>query len=206
MVAGTGKTILTSRIVDRVQDILKCSPNDEGFAFFYCDRNEEVRRQPVSVLQSYIRQLSTTARNPEHIQIQLQNIYKMARDQGSVLSLSACKQQLLDSLNLYPKTTLVLDALDECDPASRSQFMETMELLLSKSKGLLKVFISSRPDRDIQRRFLNGPNVEIQASHNEGDIRKFVSEEVIKHEDWEEMSPSLQENIVKVLLDRSDGM
>jgi hypothetical protein len=189
-----------------VQDILKRSPNDEGFAFFYCDRNEEVRRQPVSVLQSYVRQLSTTTRNPEHIQIQLRHLYKTARDQGSDLSFDACKQQLLESLNLYPKTTLVLDALDECDPASRSRLMETIELLLSKSKSPLKVFISSRPDRDIRRRFLDGPNIEIQARHNEDDIRKFVSEEVIKHEGWGEMSPSLQEDVVKVLLDRSEGM
>jgi hypothetical protein len=115
-------------------------------------------------------------------------------------------RRLLQSENLYTKTTLVLDALDECEPDSRGRLVEVIEFLSSRSERPLKVFISSRPDRDIRRRFLDKPNIEIEATHNERDIRKFVDEEIIKHERWREMSPSLQEEIVRVLLDRSQGM
>jgi len=75
----------------------------------------------------------------------------------------------------------VLDALDECEPDPRDRLVETIEFLLANSKRPVKVFISSRPDRDIRNRFLNKPNIEIQARHNEEDIRRFVDERIVKH-------------------------
>ena len=58
--AGAGKTFLTSKVIDHVQCKLQASPSHEGFAFFYCNRNEPERRQPLSVLRSYVRQLPST--------------------------------------------------------------------------------------------------------------------------------------------------
>ena len=96
--------------------------------------------------------------------------------------------------------------MDECEPGSRRELVDAIEFLLSQSKSQLHVFISSRPDRDIRRRFACRPNIEIQAGHNEGDIQKFVRQEIVKHDGWVDMSPSLQKEIIDVLLDRSDGM
>lgn len=109
-------------------------------------------------------------------------------------------------MNLYPTTILVLDALDECEPGSRHKLVGVIKLLLSKSERPLKVFISSRPDQDIRSHFLSEPNIEIQARHNEKDIRKFVDTEIVNHEGWRDMPPSLQEDVVRTLLDRSQGM
>ncbi len=120
--------------------------------------------------------------------------------------MAACRDQLLDSVNLYQRTTIVLDALDECDPGSRRELVDTIEFLLRKSDKPLKVFISSRPDRDIRNRFLEKPNIDIQARHNESDIRKFVNEEIVKHDGWVDMPLPLREDIIRVLLEKSDGM
>lgn len=125
---------------------------------------------------------------------------------GSGLSFDICRDQLLESTNLYEKTILVLDALDECEPDSRSRLIETIEFLLSHSERPIKVFISSRPDRDIRRRFINTPNIEIQARHNEADIQRFVDEEIVKHGNWSDMSLLLKEDIMKCILERSEGM
>ncbi|KAI0537878.1 hypothetical protein GGR58DRAFT_325662 [Xylaria digitata] len=203
---GAGKTFLASKVVDHRKALLESSPNPEGFAFFYCDRNEEQRRQPHSVLQSYVRQLSTTGKNPNHIRKQLQDLCRKARDNGSKLSFENCREQLLESITMYSQTTLVLDALDECEPKSREKIFEVIEYLISRSGTGLKVFISSRPDRDIRNRFLNTPTVEIQATDNEEDIQKFVRGEIIKHGNWGGMSQDLQHHIVKVLFNKSRGM
>jgi hypothetical protein len=136
----------------------------------------------------------------------LRDLCRKTRLNGSDLSFDECKKQLLESVNLYPRTTLVLDALDECEPVSRCRLIATIEYLSSKSERPLKIFISSRPERGIQSQFCSRLNIEIQAKHNEDDIRKFVDEEIVKHEGWGEMSPSLQEDIVKVLLNHSEGM
>lgn len=134
------------------------------------------------------------------------SLWREATLKGSELGLAACREQLLESVNLYQRTTLVLDALDECDPGSRLELIETLEFLLREATKPLRLFISSRPDRDIRKRFLDKPNIEIQAGHNKTDIRKFVDEEIVKHDGWADMSVSLREDIIKVLLNRSDGM
>ncbi|GAB1320797.1 NACHT domain-containing protein [Madurella fahalii] len=204
--AGAGKTFLTSKVIDHIRSLLERSPNQEGFAFFYCNRNEEERRKPLSVLRSYVRQLSTAASHPREMRKKLRELWHKMTLEGSELGFGACREQLLESVNLYQSTTLVLDALDECDPDSRRELVDTIEFLLSKSEKPLRILISSRPDRDIRSRFLDKPNIEIRAGHNENDIRKFVDEEIVKHEGWADMSPSLRDEIVKALLDRSDGM
>ncbi|KAI0514341.1 ankyrin repeat-containing domain protein [Xylaria bambusicola] len=203
---GAGKTFLASKVIDHRQALVESSPNQEGFAFFYCDRNEEQRRQPLSVLQSYVRQLSTTAKNPDRIRKSLQDCCQKARQYGSDLSFENCRDQLLESINLYHNTTLVLDALDECEPSSRGRILETIEYLISKSANNLKVFISSRPDQDIRDRFLKTPNIEIQATDNEKDIQRFVREKITQHKNWQGMSQSLQKDIVETLFAKSQGM
>lgn len=128
------------------------------------------------------------------------------REKGSDLTFDTCKEQLLESVNLYPKTTLVLDALDECEPDTRFRLLDTIEHLLQNSERPLKIFISSRPDGDIRDRFLSRPNIEIQATDNQDDIARFVNEEIMKHRRWGKISPPLRESIVGTLLNRSQGM
>ncbi|GAW15650.1 hypothetical protein ANO14919_050690 [Xylariales sp. No.14919] len=200
---GAGKTFLASKVIDHRQALLESSPNQEGFAFFYCDRNEEQRRKPLSILQSYVRQLS---KNPECIRKQLEDLCRSARANASDLGFDNCRQQLLKSVNLYTQTTLVLDALDECEAESRKLALEVIEYLTSKSRNTLKVFISSRPDRDIRDRFLNKPNIEIEATDNDEDIKIFVGEEIAKHGNWNDMRPGLKDKIVNTLQTKSRGM
>lgn len=203
--AGAGKTFLTSKVIDHVQTRLDNSSCPSGFAFFYCDRNDEARRKPLSVLQSFVRQLSTSTKNPGGVRKNLQALCRKRRTEGSGLSLSDCREQLLESVNLYAQTTLVLDGLDECEPESRQEIVTAIESVF-ESKTSLKVFISSRRDRDIRQRFSNKPNIDIQAAHNENDIRDFVNEEITKHGNWANMSTDLRSHIVRVLLGRSEGM
>ncbi|KAH8889900.1 hypothetical protein GQ53DRAFT_591978, partial [Thozetella sp. PMI_491] len=135
LTAGAGKTFLTSKVIDHIESLLNYSQNHEGFAFFYCNRNDDERRKPVSVLRSY-----------------------------------------------------------------------ALNNLLSQSKKPLKIFISSRPDGDIRDYFSSWPTVEIQATHNQSDIEKFVHEEIVKHRRWSKMQKSLQRDIVTTFLGRSTGM
>ena len=206
MLVGTGKTFLTSAVIDHVQRVLKLSRNDEGFAYFYCDRNEPERRDPLVILRSYVRQLSTGVWNPNELQKKLRIICRDAKLNGSGLGFEACKQQLLESINLYPKTTLILDALDECIMESRRQLIDIFDFLLSESERPLKVFISSRPDDGIRDRLSSRPNIDIQASNNHRDIETYINVKIVRHPRWKKMPESLQEEIVKTLLEKSDGM
>lgn len=202
---GAGKTYLTSRVIDHVHGLLGSSSPDAGFAYFYCNRNEEERRDPLCILQSYVRQLSTAIGSTGHIRKSLQVASDEARCQGSHLGLEACKAQLLESVNGYSQTTIIIDALDECYEQSRWQLIDVIQDLVSISDRPLKVFISSRPHEDIKTQF-SGKNIEIHAINNQGDIEKFVNAEIDKPRQWGPISPSLRSDIVRILSEGSQGM
>lgn len=205
LLVGAGKTYLTSKVIDHVQGLLKSLSPDAGFAYFYCNRNEEERRDPLSILQSCVRQLSTAVGSTGHIRKSLQVVSDKARRQGSHLGLEACKTQLLESVNGYSQTSIIIDALDECYEHSRWQLIDVIRELVSKSDRPLKVFISSRPDEYIKTQF-SGKSIEIHAINNQDDIEKFVNAEIDKPRHWGPISQSLRSDIVRTVREGSQGM
>ncbi|KAJ5523945.1 hypothetical protein N7494_010595, partial [Penicillium frequentans] len=203
---GTGKTFLTSMVIDHAMNYLEHSQDNAGLAYFYCNRNEGSRRDPLCVLQSYVRQLSTAVGRSGHMRKSLQVASDEARRQASHFGIKDCESQLLESVNGYYQTIFILDALDECEPGSRYQLIQALGDLVSKSDRLVKVFISSRPDVDIKNAFEYRSSIEILAMDNECDIEKFVNEEIEKPRQWGQISPHLQRDIVKAILDGSRGM
>ncbi|KAH6983522.1 hypothetical protein BKA56DRAFT_549075 [Ilyonectria sp. MPI-CAGE-AT-0026] len=201
--AGTGKTFLTSRVIGRIEGL---AHDQEGVAYFYCNRNEEERRQPLSIFQSYVRQLAAPQGRPAHMRTRLKKLCLETRQKGSVLNFGSCEDELLESINGYSKTTLILDALDECEQESRWDLVSAMERLMSKAKKTLKIFIASRPDAETRDLFTSHPNIEIQARDNQADIEKFVIAEINKGGRQRRISPRLRQKIVNVILESSHGM
>ena len=158
------------------------------------------------MLRSFVRQLSTTSSNSHSISTSLKQRYIQAQLKASDLSMNDCKELILEFLNLYPKTTLILDALDECKKDTRRSLIEIFDNFVACASRPVKIFISSRPDGDIRERFKNLANIEIQATDNHGDISKFVETEIMKHRRWSKMSTKLQSEIVETIQARSQGM
>ena len=155
---------------------------------------------------SYVRQLSTTANDEDSMQKCLRQLHIQTRLKGSELSIDICKHLLLEFVNLYPKTTLVLDALDECNKSTRQMLITAFDFLLDNASRPVKIFVSSRPDGDIREKFKDRANIEIQATDNQNDIAAFVDSEIAKHRRWQKLSQQLREEIVEILLKRSQGM
>ncbi|KAH0538447.1 hypothetical protein FGG08_004945 [Glutinoglossum americanum] len=209
-IPGAGKTKLVSTVVDDLLGSFGQHPNDEALAYFYCDRNESVRQDPELILRSFARQLSVS-RNSDAIQHSLVQLYYQKRKNGFAsgkLKIEESRDVLLQLVRIYPQTTLVLDALDECHKETRAQLVDILDMLITQSPKPVKIFISSRPDRDIKHRFECGPNVHIKATDNHDDIAKFVDDRLNNSpEDWRNsISPDLKREIREVLVDKSEGM
>jgi ankyrin repeat domain-containing protein 50 len=210
ILAGAGKTKLVSTVVDSLRSALQISQNDESLAYFYCDRNQSDRRNPVLILSSFVRQLSTS-HSWDAVQPSLVRLYTEKEKTGfasNEISIEESEKVLLELINIYPQTTLVLDALDECDRRARGRLIEVLDGLLEQSLKPIKIFISSRPDQDIRDRFDSGPNVGIQATDNQGDISTFVDKKIEKSpEKWRNrISANLRRDICKTLVEKSNGM
>lgn len=110
---------------------------------------------------------------------------------------------------MYPRTTLILDALDECHLDERGKILDFLGSIPERISRPVRIYITSRPEGDIRDCLINIPNLEIQATDNEADIAKFVKQTIETNGPWKQLlqkSPRLKKEIVETLLTRSNGM
>jgi hypothetical protein len=117
-----------------------------------------------------------------------------------------CKELLLGLVNIYPHTTLIIDALDECEKRKPLELIETLDYILATASNPIKIFISSRPYGDIKERLKDRANIDIDATKNQDDVSRFVNAEIVKHRRWKNMPAKLQARIVETLQEQSQGM
>ncbi|KAL6704775.1 hypothetical protein ACN47E_007696 [Coniothyrium glycines] len=211
---GTGKSFLSSKVIDRYladeEDPLS-QKHDEGFAYFYCSSSDQTRQTMESILRSYIRQLSEVPSHPERVHETAYDLYKTKGQIQHAISVKEWESTLEKMINSYPRTTLVLDALDECDEGTRRQFLELLERLFQNCSHPLKVFIASRPETDIRTYFKSFKNpgtlVAISTSDNSGDIEKFITDQINKNSVlWKDITLQTKELVKSTLIGQSGGM
>lgn len=61
------------------------------------------------------------------------------------LSPTGCEKFILGLLEDDP-ATIIIDALDECDPARVHELLINLDEIIQKTAGLVKVFVSYRHD------------------------------------------------------------
>ncbi|KAI9763081.1 MAG: hypothetical protein M1840_000928 [Geoglossum simile] len=210
-IAGSGKTKLVSTVIDAFKGL---SLGNESLAYFYCTRNpaEPERANPAEILRSIVRQLSCP--RPGHpIMKPVTAKYNQREDSFMLTKLTSgdCLELIIELTEMYPLTTIFLDALDECDPNTRHELLEALDDIIQKSAGLVKVFVSSRDDQDIVWKLRDSPNLYICSSDNAEDIRRFVHQEV-----WQSIergrllrgfvSDDLARTVIRTLVDGAQGM
>ncbi len=129
---------------------------------------------------------------------------------GPVTS-SECVKLMIQLASQRTITTIVIDALDECDLSSRAELLEALDQVVEESVGLIKILISSRNDRAITSHLEGFPNITINVNDNHTDIARFVEHEVdtmIKSKKllWGKVSTELRKLIKETLCERADGM
>src|SRR6478735_7999528 len=139
VIAGAGKTFLISRVVDYCTEKAEAS---EALAFFYCKRDEENRRSPQDILRSILRQLSNPVKDVESgtIHVALKDLPNRLALNGTTFDVPTCENLIGKLIEGYSKTTIILDALDECDRNNREELMRVLSNLTNGSSKL-RVFI-----------------------------------------------------------------
>lgn len=100
-------------------------------------------------------------------------------DLSRLLTVEECKTLLVRLSTGFLRTTVIIDALDECDPHTRGSLFNVLEEVVSSPKHTpVKAFVTSRDDGDLRRKFKNSPNIYIQERDNEGDISQYIKAEI----------------------------
>jgi hypothetical protein len=207
--AGAGKTKVTSRVIDELLDVFGRRPNGEMLAYFYFNRNDAQRHNAEAALYSLVRQLSK-APHANELQQPLLDLYAQHEKRGLAAQRPPrgdCERLLFDFVDAYPQTTLVLDALDECSADDRMELVALLDKLVRVAVRPVKVFVSSRLDRDIRERFASGPNFGIHATDNRDDIALFLAAEIERRPQWANRVPKrVQEESIRKMCEKSQGM
>lgn len=210
--AGAGKTKLSSKVVDYAKGRLDKSRNKESMVYFYCDRNRPDHRDPASIARSFIRQLSAETDNNEDICKVVDERWRSEKEEGfpsKELSFETCKEFLPKLVAAHAKTIVVLDGLDECDKESRHELIYLLKTLIDDPDCLVKLFISSREDRDLFNNFISRTHLRVEANDNDDDIKTYVLAQLENTSNsWfrDKLSPDLKASILQKFSDKSDGM
>ncbi|PWO21513.1 SPS1, Serinethreonine protein kinase [Pyrenophora tritici-repentis] len=180
-IPGSGKSKLVSVVIEEAVARYKAGDSPQP-VFFYCSRNpaELTRSEPQAILASLARQLSCLEPGKPLLEPSV-SLYREKEAEGFAsgpLQMDETLNLVLQLIAQYPLTTIVIDAMDECDPQKRHELLKALEKILQNSSSLVKIFVSSRNDQDIVLRLRNYPNLEIDSRRNCDDIARFVNEQV----------------------------
>jgi hypothetical protein len=164
-----------------IEEAMEASRNGQSPppAYFYCSRNtaEPARSRPEGIIRSLVRQLSSLQPGSP-IRRPAMAIYRKREAEGFAsgsLRMDESRDLLIQLVKDYSVTTIIIDAVDECDPSTRADLLDTLEAVLREA--LVKIFISSRNDMDITYRLEKYPKLELTSGRNGDDIEAFVKTE-----------------------------
>lgn len=176
---GSGKSTLTAIVIDDAMRRSAAGQNPPP-VYFFCSRNaaEPERSNPDAILASIVRQLSCVQPGvPLRPSIFAKYERKGQGFLSSGLRLEESRDLILELVEQYRMTTIVIDALDEIDLEKRHALLEALEDILQKAAGLVKVFVSSRDDQDIVCTLNEYPSLDLASDKNQRDIEQFVRTE-----------------------------
>ena len=146
--------------------------------YFYCSRSaaEPERPNPAAILASIVRQLSRAGPGtPLSAPIVAKYEEKGQGFSSNGLSLDESCELTVQLIEHSPMTTIIIDALEECDPEERQSLLDALQSILQDSSlGLVKIFLSSRDDQDVVCTLQSYSNLEIVSDRNTADIETFV--------------------------------
>ena len=178
--------------------------------YFYCNRAEENRREPESILNTLIQQLAQSGSG--QLLKPVVNIYQDRESIGqtsSRLSLVDSENLLVQLTNIYPQTTICIDALDEVD--NRIYLLDSLKRIMERSDNLVKIFATSRMDPEILVQFEMFSRIELKPDDIADDIGRFIQAQVARMIDTRSLidgkvNGELKDEICHVLHERSKGM
>ena len=176
---GSGKSTLVSLVIEDAIQRFKAGQGPPP-VYFYCARNaaEVERSDPAVILGSIVRQLACMQPGLPLLPPVVEKWKKKGQGFSSKgLQVEESCELILELIEHYPIATIVIDALDECDPDKRQVLLDALESILQDSIGLVKIFISSRDDQDIVCTLREYPNLDIVSNRNTADIEAFVRTE-----------------------------
>ncbi|KAG9556530.1 Pfs, NACHT and ankyrin domain protein, partial [Aureobasidium melanogenum] len=206
--AGCGKTVLSSIVIERLQE--KPPLPHTNLLYFFFDFNDKEKQSHENMIRTLIQQLYTQEEASRHLLEQFFERYDGRNEQPSLTSL---EDTFASMLTKATHTRIMIDALDEsCQQRDTLEWLRRISLNQSVTPNKLTVIITSRREYDIESAFLKWlpeKNVlPIRADDVNKDISDFVHSQIQldpRLERWRDR-PDVQSEIELKLIAKACGM
>ena len=166
---GVGKTTIAAIMTEHIEQNF-IHDQSTAVACVYCNYKDKLVQTPANLLANVWKQI----RGKGRLAPEMEELYASAVTKGSLTRprLDDISKILKAEVDRYTKVYVVIDALDECEPAYRIRLLTELKALQPKVKLMVtsRFFDAFGADMGIDT------DVEILASDD--DIRRFVQERV----------------------------
>jgi tetratricopeptide (TPR) repeat protein len=195
---GSGKTVLSTCIIDAVKDHIG-SDMKQALAFFFCDKSDENSLSDVTILSCIIAQVLAQL---DSIPDRISASYNIAARYGrSKISASDQPAAILKDL-VFPlnKLYILVDGVDEFKDAST--IIQTVRDLVDSTVAI-QVVLLSRDTPSLRSGLDNFPNVNLTSSIVSLDVDNYLSRELAR---LPLGNAELQDQIFEKLSQSANGM
>ncbi|KAF2831174.1 hypothetical protein CC86DRAFT_282665, partial [Ophiobolus disseminans] len=191
--AGSGKTMLSSRVVDELLSQRRDHQSAAPFAFFYCSANpqEPDRAHPDNIIRNLLRQLAISLEPAPVVRQNILSEYKEYKrrtilapnghthqDHIERLEIEDCRRLIMDITDSDP-VTLVVDAIDEISEDQRFRLLQFLNQVTEESANVVKILLTSRDDHQISSLLSRAQMIRISTNDNSADVRSFVASQKV---------------------------
>lgn len=178
-------------------------------SFVYCNYKES--RTTITYMRLALKQLCQTMQSLPH---ELQGLYKQHHRNDSQPKYDELKDAFLAIIRQFGRIFFVLDALDECTLDQRKdicKFILSIANTTNTSQGIVKLFVTSRKESDIERAFQQNsiPTIEVKAEKVNSDIEVYVKAQIelrLQNGSLKLRNMALKNKILSVLTTKAGGM
>ncbi|KAF5546757.1 calcium-independent phospholipase A2-gamma [Fusarium napiforme] len=208
--AGSGKTILSSTIIDHLE-----KQGQGTVAFFYFSYHMDKDQAYLSrlfrislilqILKPLIEPIGPNFLIPRRFR-ELYHKYQPSQEPSD----EDLKDILRYLLNLTPQTFIVVDALDECTPSGdQLEVIETLGTIPLMAKTECHVIMTSRKEQAIEEAIRDLPLEKTIIPFDIGQVNADISHHllnVVKSKPYTKWSPELQREVIDYLVSRAEGV
>ena len=179
---------------------------DTGITFIYCNYKES------RTLTTYIRlALKQLCQIMQSIPPKLQEVYQQHYGNDTQPRYDELRIVFLAIMQQFGRIFFVLDALDECTLAQRKDLSEFIVNIANttSNQGIVKLFVTSRKEPDIERAFQQIPTIEVEAAKVDCDIKEYVKAQIelrLQNGSLVLQNMALKNKILSVLTAKAGGM
>ena len=199
-IAGSGKTVLMSRIVNEIKDLKHLKKI--GLGYYYCSYKESDHNSVLTILLSLAANLIRCVESPEATAAM--KLY-MNCDQGtSTPSTSRVMEIITELANNLDHTYICLDAVDELRLETKNELLPVLFELVGNCNKI-GILVSSRKDDPEVDDYLNGSDrITISTRHVTDDIELYIRNKAIHGQS--NLRQALSKRTIQSLIQQSDGM